>query len=193
MTENIRNTYEWDKARKIVKKRDQYRCQGCGKTENDFQGVDLQVHHINPVDSGGSNDRENLVLVCNSCHWSIHREGPEDGRFPISLLDEVDSWKMLTGRRERMDYKKSDLAILDVLIENGPTELKEIIERSGYARTTVQSRLNSLQMCGTVGKIERGLYGYVPLPEFYRSEEGDGNTEICFFEPEKHEIVDDPR
>lgn len=30
-----------------------------------------EVHHIQPLDSGGSNDDENLMSLCKSCHSSI--------------------------------------------------------------------------------------------------------------------------
>lgn len=43
------------------------KCQKCGTTET------LQVHHIIPVSKGGSNNQENLMVVCNCCHIYIHQ------------------------------------------------------------------------------------------------------------------------
>ena len=33
------------------------------------------VHHILPIADGGSNDEDNLMSLCTSCHEKIHRRG----------------------------------------------------------------------------------------------------------------------
>ena len=44
-------------------------CSNCGSTTN------LEIHHKNPVNNGGLNNRENLVRLCRTCHNSIdHKE-----------------------------------------------------------------------------------------------------------------------
>ena len=52
-----------------VLERDAYMCFHCGSRGN------LCVHHreIVPEDSGSFNDLGNLVVVCRSCHMSLHR------------------------------------------------------------------------------------------------------------------------
>jgi 5-methylcytosine-specific restriction protein A len=48
---------------------DEPTCRVCGKTAT-------EVHHINPIALGGTNDVENLACLCHSCHASITaREG----------------------------------------------------------------------------------------------------------------------
>jgi hypothetical protein len=59
---------DWPMARKKALKRDGYRCYYCGCKER------LQVHHIRPVLSGGTNDQWNLVTLCSDCHRSDHRD-----------------------------------------------------------------------------------------------------------------------
>ena len=49
-----------DKLRFEVFKRDQFKCQYCGKASPD---VILHVDHINPVSKGGVNDILNLITV----------------------------------------------------------------------------------------------------------------------------------
>jgi 5-methylcytosine-specific restriction endonuclease McrA len=42
-------------------------CENCGKTAGDV-GRELDVHHIIPVRSGGTNGEWNLMTLCPSCH-----------------------------------------------------------------------------------------------------------------------------
>lgn len=49
-----------------VLKRDDYRCQMCGATAKD--GATLEIDHITPVSKGGSNDPENLQVLCRDCN-----------------------------------------------------------------------------------------------------------------------------
>jgi hypothetical protein len=49
-----------------VLKRDKHRCQSCGATAKD--GAKLQIDHIKPVSKGGSNDLENLQVLCRDCN-----------------------------------------------------------------------------------------------------------------------------
>jgi len=57
----------WDTIRKWVIRRDEFQCQGCtvGCTV-------MNVHHIIPVSSGGSDDPSNLITLCEDCHSQIH-------------------------------------------------------------------------------------------------------------------------
>lgn len=66
--------------RRSIESRDNGYCQCCGygKNEPDLMGV-FHVHHIIAVQYGGSDNKTNLVLVCNNCHTLIHDY--EKGRF----------------------------------------------------------------------------------------------------------------
>lgn len=44
-----------------------YQCAICGN--NDF----LEVHHIIPKEKGGTDDYDNLILLCARCHSGIHK------------------------------------------------------------------------------------------------------------------------
>jgi hypothetical protein len=52
-------TYEFIKIRIVIRKRDRYKCQRCGKTGR-------TVHHIDYDKS--NNKPENLIVLCKSCH-----------------------------------------------------------------------------------------------------------------------------
>jgi len=45
-----------------------YRCQLCGAKATDGEDVRLEVDHKTPVKKGGTNDRNNLWLLCFTCN-----------------------------------------------------------------------------------------------------------------------------
>lgn len=59
---------DWGIRRKSIYERDGFRCQLCGR-HGDMRGVTLHAHHLYPLEYGGSNDPENLITVCNFCHY----------------------------------------------------------------------------------------------------------------------------
>lgn len=91
-------------ARQLL--REHHCCELCGDTRN------LEVHHIIPVVCGGSNDINNLIVICGACHAKLtpkneliklgiqkaHADGVKSGREPIIIDDEkfgieVRKWK----------------------------------------------------------------------------------------------------
>ncbi len=79
---NWRGGYEpyygpnWQRQRRRARKRDNYSCQCCGKTEAEL-GQQLDVHHIKPFRDFGperyqeANRLHNLISLCKSCHSLI--------------------------------------------------------------------------------------------------------------------------
>lgn len=56
----------WSKTRLEILERDNHTCQVCDKK---MQRLD--IHHILPKNSGGTNHSDNLITVCQSCHKKI--------------------------------------------------------------------------------------------------------------------------
>jgi len=52
-------------VKKHVFQRNNYQCQSCGKTK---QETALEIDHIIPIASGGSNDISNLQTLCRTCN-----------------------------------------------------------------------------------------------------------------------------
>ena len=52
-------------VRKYVLQRDNYQCQSCGVNK---QQASLNVDHIVPLATGGSNDISNLQVLCSKCN-----------------------------------------------------------------------------------------------------------------------------
>ena len=48
-----------------VLERDRDRCQSCGKKDAKTK---LNIDHINPLATGGSNDISNLQILCSQCN-----------------------------------------------------------------------------------------------------------------------------
>jgi len=55
-----------EKIKKLIKKRDNYQCQWCGKAETPLDR--LAVDHIIPEDSGGKGIYENGITLCTQCN-----------------------------------------------------------------------------------------------------------------------------
>jgi hypothetical protein len=51
-----------------------------------FRPTMIQVHHINEVSKGGSNDPDNLIAVCLTCHSDVHTRRPFARRFTVAEL-----------------------------------------------------------------------------------------------------------
>ena len=62
---------EWKEIRQEVWKRDKFQCQCCEK--HGGKEIWLIVHHMKPVNRGGSSRMENLILLCEECHKWEHR------------------------------------------------------------------------------------------------------------------------
>ena len=74
------------KKRFEVLKRDNFRCQYCGKTGKD---VTLEVDHIKPRSKWGTDDMENLITCCRECNMGKGNEeiNSRDSTFSIKLKD----------------------------------------------------------------------------------------------------------
>ena len=60
----------WGVIRQQTLDRDGWRCQNseCAKAGQ------MEVHHLQAVQHGGSDDLSNLLTYCRSCHIALHRK-----------------------------------------------------------------------------------------------------------------------
>lgn len=63
---------EWYRYRLRTLKRDYYTCKVCGATKQDSK-VKIVVHHIIIYKVSKSHDLENLITLCRTCHYRVHR------------------------------------------------------------------------------------------------------------------------
>ena len=65
----------WERVRRQVLNRDEWRCRSCGHPG------DLEVDHVVPMSRGGAAlDLSNLQTMCSSCH--VEKTDREAGRDP---------------------------------------------------------------------------------------------------------------
>ena len=81
MSENHRATpaREWEGIRQKALAAQGRRCGQCGKA-----GA-LEVHHLKELQHGGTNNQNNLQVLCRGCHIDVHR--PVRG-------DEAEAWQI---------------------------------------------------------------------------------------------------
>jgi 5-methylcytosine-specific restriction endonuclease McrA len=64
-------TSDWKARRVRILVRDAYRCRKCGRV---VYGRAAHVDHIRPLEEGGTDDDENLQVLCESDHGAKTRE-----------------------------------------------------------------------------------------------------------------------
>lgn len=63
---------DWDRRRRRVYERDDYRCQNCRRRGGPYGSVELHAHHVVPKSRGGVHRLDNLTTLCESCHDAVH-------------------------------------------------------------------------------------------------------------------------
>lgn len=58
----------WECTKEAVKRRDEYKCKGCGSVK------ELEVHHILEREFGGTDNVRNLITLCTKCHDVMHNK-----------------------------------------------------------------------------------------------------------------------
>lgn len=54
--------------REYIKERDDYTCQICGKSQNEYPHLSLEIDHIIPIAKGGKTTEDNLQVFCSDCN-----------------------------------------------------------------------------------------------------------------------------
>ena len=61
--------YGFENTKMMIRNRDNYTCQHC---KNKHKDSNLDVHHIIFRSNGGSDEPENLITLCRTCHKDLH-------------------------------------------------------------------------------------------------------------------------
>jgi hypothetical protein len=81
-----------------------------------FRPTKLQVHHIDLQSVGGTDDEDNLIVTCTSCHTDVHSIVPFTRRFSVNELK---------GHRDSL----MQMVAGGKLPENEPDNTDQIIDR----------------------------------------------------------------
>lgn len=101
---------DWDERRRDVYARDDYTCVNCGAKGGSYGNTELHAHHVVPISSGGSHQKENLVTVCKQCHNAIHGDVQAPTSAKTTTVSKVGkdelTKKILELNREGLPEKK---------------------------------------------------------------------------------------
>lgn len=61
----------------LVNLRDKLTCQQCGKSPEEMASYHrgFEYHHLTPRSQGGSDEVDNIALLCHDCHQQEHKAG----------------------------------------------------------------------------------------------------------------------
>lgn len=77
-------TQEWKVAARAAKKRDKNTCQRCGRVKTRGDGVSFDLHHLVPFECVALRAVvDNLVYLCEPCHYWVHGAENVEGRFVL--------------------------------------------------------------------------------------------------------------
>lgn len=113
--------YGFENTKAMVLNRDSYQCQHCHGKHKDSK---LEVHHIIFRSQGGSDEAENLITLCHTCHKSLH-----GGEYVLKF----------SGKRKRQLKHATQMNCINKqLLEIYP----EAIETFGYVTKANRLALN---------------------------------------------------
>ena len=169
--------YGFANTKEMVLNRDDYICQYCkGKRKNS----NLEVHHIVFRSQGGSDNQENLITLCHTCHSLLH-----SGKIS---LDKVGIKKGTLNHATQMNIIRSQLLKI----------YPSAIETFGYVTKENRQCLNLpkehyidacvIASCGNSISIQSLLYKKLCVPDGdfqqtkgIRSEQKLNTKKICGF------------
>lgn len=68
----ISSGWEWTAIADRAKRRAGYRCEEEIDGERCGSSIDIEVDHLIPLEHGGTNDDDNLMVRCRACHLRKH-------------------------------------------------------------------------------------------------------------------------
>ena len=118
-----------------------HRCELCGSKRN------LEVHHKIPVVCGGSDDLNNLIVVCEICHIKL------TPRSELTKIGLRKSKKQLGGKKGYKLVTKKSIAMKKVILRlskdfDGDLSDKAIMQQTGLARNTYYKYKKELLYAG---------------------------------------------
>ena len=101
----------------------------------------MQLHHIKQVAEGGTNDIDNIIVLCPNCHTKAHRglikESELKALAHTALYEKAIPSKPLKSNRKATEF---ELLIKGKLAENG-LNLTKLAEMLGTSHSNVSQRL----------------------------------------------------
>ena len=133
-------------TRAKVIKRDLYICQACGLNTMDDQ---IEIHHIKPVVYGGTNDIDNLISLCNTCHKNAPDDKKEFEEYIINggfVIPHLIGMTIQIAEKNKLDilnmYHKGKEIINGLQVFNIKSQIRK---HSKYNHNNIQFIVNELR------------------------------------------------
>jgi len=131
-----------EKLRYQVLARDNFRCKSCGRGADD--GVKLNVDHIIPVDWGGTNDIDNLMVLCDECNrgkkaW-IDSVPSEEMREVMNKSSVEQRIEALFSKFPNQDIPSTMIQLVSKGALDWQRALRRIRQKTGKKISPVQSK-----------------------------------------------------
>ncbi len=93
--------HQWDKVRQRIFKRDCGLCQVCSQSGRIKTGT--EIDHIIAVTNGGTDDEDNLQVICSECH--LEKSDKDLGHKP-RVTTGLDGWPIQDERKALPMWKR---------------------------------------------------------------------------------------
>lgn len=184
MTQENQNKGSWQSIRKEAISRDGGVCRFCdisNEEHKDEYGYALSVHHIIPKSDGGSNELDNLITVCRSCHKTIqHTQASAFAELADDSSPETDSEDEDDAADEGDEVDEGDKWEFEnaaQALQEAKSIIKETAEES--SQTDTEPKVGTDEM-PVVGKQERGeMLLALTASEFRKLVQGEVPPELA--------------
>jgi len=151
---------DWKRRCRVIWEQQADRCGRCGRARDKVDSAD--VHHLRPLDQGGSNALANLAGLCGDCHSLMHplNEGlngdwADAPPFPaVDAVPSVATVRTPTTRDEFSAALRSDLETIESV--SSPTQNEAALSthtydiEAEYARRLPDDTTDILQSHGVI-------------------------------------------
>lgn len=137
-------------TRQTVLERDDHQCQFCGVTEEQHKeemGRSLDIHHVIPRRSGGSDSLENLISVCVECHRTL--ESTQGDALKRMYEKEIED----SPKVSHLEKRKAELMEKNSKLNEGIDQLEKDIEQLKQQIDNIHDACKALFRSGVKGTV----------------------------------------
>ncbi len=163
------------KLEKIIYQEANSKCSFCPESEI----ASLDIHHIISREEGGSNEVDNLILVCKNCHSKIH-----DG---IISFQDIIKKKNKLDLDNGKDYKTKDKSVI-ISLRNNKIHSSIIAQQVNIKTARYSPKM--MHPVGSIGAdIEKNNYIKYLIEIYYKLKEADKSYGVVQRKPFNYGII----